>query len=175
MTDGAASTDDTRGETVGLPDLQFANLVEGEVALENLDEFYFRQCHPNFIINGIPSTQIFGDFPSDDGKLSGNRGESTTPAQAFAFHTETLGNKSAGTWGVTVAEVVAAQSRVVDDTEAPTVRPPDPVPPGHSYVDMRHLTSRERKRLRSQLHRVAVDRGRVFPDETGLLDIPASD
>ena len=153
----------------------FLPLVDGEVPITDLDEYYFRQCHPQFLTDGVPSTQMFGDFAQDDGKLSGNRSTAALPKQAFDFHTETLGNKSAGTWAVTVGEVTNVSSRVVDDRNAPTVRPPDPVPPGHSYVDMRHLTSRERRRLRGELRIAAVNRGRVHPDATNALQLPANE
>ena len=72
---------------------------------------------------------------------------------------------------MTVGEVAKVSSRIVDDTEAPSVRPQAPVPPGHSYIDMRHLTTRQRKRLRGELRIAAANRGRVQPDETGLLDL----
>lgn len=152
------------------PGLAFEVLADGEVPLDDKEEFYFRQCHPDFVTNGVPTSQMFGDFPRDAGKLSGARSQITTPKASFDFHTSDLANASSGTWAVTVAEVMKASSRVVDDTEAPSVRPPDPVPPGHAYIDMRHLKPRERKRLRGELRIAAVNRGRVHPDETGLLD-----
>jgi hypothetical protein len=153
----------------------FLPMADGEVLITDKDEYYFRQCHPQFLTDGVPSTQMFGDFAQDGGKLSGNRSTAALPKQAFDFHTETLGNKSAGTWAVSVGEVTKVSSRVVDDTNAPTVRPPDPVPPGHSYVDMRHLTSKERRRLRGELRIAAVSRGRVHPDATNALQLPADE
>jgi hypothetical protein len=167
--------DEAAEEEAANPDPAFEALAVGETVLDNPNEFYFRQCHPSFASNGVPSTQMFGDFPRDGGKLSGNRGETVTPKAAFNFHTATLGKESGGTWAVTAAEVATVLSRVVDDTVAPSVRPPDPVPPGHSYIDMRHLTSRERKRLRAKLLIAAVNRGRVYPDETGVLDVPSDE
>lgn len=163
-------------EVPAVPDAPtFLPLADGEVLIVDKDEYYFRQCHPQFLTDGVPSTQMFGDFAQDAGKLSGNRSTVALPKQAFDFHTETLGNKSAGTWAVTVGEVTKVSSRVVDDTNAPTVRPPDPVPPGHSYVDMRHLTSKERRRLRGELRIAAVSRGRVHPDATNALQLPAGE
>ncbi|MBL3698997.1 hypothetical protein [Leucobacter luti] len=153
----------------------FEPLAVGEVRLDDANEYYFRQCHPSFLDQGIPTTQIFGDFPSDNGRISGNRGKTTDPRSAYKFHTETLDNDSAGVWAVTVGEVEQVESRVVDDTGAPSVRPPDPVPPGHSYVDMQHLSKQERRRLRKSLRDAAVERRRVYPDETGTLDMPVSE
>lgn len=162
-------------ETPPDPGPPFEDLAEGEVVLDDDSEFYFRQCHPDFVADGVPTSQMFGDLPRDAGKLSGARGAATTPKAAFDFRTTELSNASGGTWAVTVAEIVKVSSRVVDDTEAPAVRPPDPVPPGHSYIDMRHLTPRERKRLRGELRIAAVNRGRVHPDETNRLDLGDSD
>ncbi len=175
MTD-AETLDELRANEVGDenppdPGPPFVDLAEGEVMLDDESEFYFRQCHPDFLTDGVPTSQMFGDFPRDAGKLSGARGDVTTPKDAFDFHTTELSKASGGTWAVTVAEVAKVSSRVVDDTEAPDVRPPEPVPPGHSYIDMRHLTARERKRLRGELRIAAVNRGRVHPDETNKLDL----
>lgn len=150
--------------------LTFLELVTGEELLTDPSELYFRQCNPQFITNGQPTSQIFGNFPSTDfGRLSGARSSASTPESAYKFHTENLDQQSAGTWAVSVSEVISKQSRIIDDTNSPTTRPPAPCPPGHSYIDMRHLTNGERKRLRSHLVIAAKNRGRLHPDDMDLF------
>lgn len=147
---------------------QFEALAPGEVVLDDENEYHLRQCNPNWLQNGKPSSQAFAYFQKDEGRLSGSRSRDVTPIQAFTFFTETLKLQSAATFAVSVAQVTASRSRVVDDTNAPTVRPPDPVPPGHAYIDLRHLSNGERKKLARGLSRSAVQ---VHPDNTNQLPL----
>lgn len=48
----------------------FLPLADGEVLIIDQDEYYLRQCHPQFLTDGVPSTQMFGDFAQDGAKLS---------------------------------------------------------------------------------------------------------
>lgn len=143
-------------------------LESDEVELLDAEERYFRQCHPTFIEDGLPSAMMFKDFPRDQGKLSGARSGKTTEDQAYYFHTRSLQFKSAGTWGVTVEEVQGSGSRVVDDSGS-TIGPA-PCPPGHSYIDMRALSKTARKRLRNRLIIAARRRGRLYPKHQVELD-----
>lgn len=136
-------------------------LEPDEVELLDVDEQYFRQCHPSFIEDGLPSTMMFRDFPRDQGKLSGSRSSKTTEDQAYYFHTTSLELESAGTWAVSVEEVQGSGSRVVDDSDSAIG--PDPCPPGHSYIDMRPLSKGDRKRLRNRLIIETRRRGRFYP------------
>lgn len=165
--DEAVTVEDDTAVVVPFP--PFEPLEPGEEVLDDENEHYLRQCNPSWVQGGKPSSQAFAYFAKDAGRLSGSRSRDATPAQAYRFYTETLRLKSAATLAVTVAQVEARSSRVVDDTNAPTVRPPAPVPPGHSYIDLRHLTSGERKRLASGLSRDAVQ---VHPDTTNQMSLP---
>lgn len=168
-----ASEVDVKGDAAAVsptPAIAFDPLEPGEVVLDDGAEHYLRQCNPSWMQEGRPTSQAFAYFKKDEGRLSGSRtGGGVTPSQAFRFYTQTLKLESAATFAVTVAEVEAKSSRVVDDTNAPTVRPPDPVPPGHAYIDLRHLSGGQRRKLASGLSRDAVQ---VHPDPTNQISLP---
>lgn len=139
----------------------------GETELSNPTEAYHRQCHPRFMLNGWPTTQMYEGISSDPHRVSGARGSVTTPTGAYTYYTQTLGNKSAGTWTVTVADVAKAGSRLIDDTKSATA--PNPCPPGHTFLDLRPpLSKTERKRVRNVLHILARQ---TYPAPQGSLDI----
>lgn len=147
---------------------QMAVLEPGEVELVDTEELYHRQCHPGFLEDdGEPSSQLFRDSKKDEGKLSGTRDRSVSAAQSYTNHVQ-FGFHSAGTWSVTVAEVREAESRVVDDTAA--LSAPEPCPDGHCYIDLRHLSSKGKKRLRNILKIRARVRGRTHPLRSTVTD-----
>jgi len=128
----------------------FEELVAGEEEqLAPNGERYFRQCHPSFIQNDQPSSQFLGDFPRDGGRLSGTRSTVVNATESFLDFTRVAGGKSAGTWGITIAEANDAGSRVVDDSGSPQTVPARPR--GHVYLDMRHFEPAERKTAVSAL------------------------
>lgn len=166
--DAGASAEPDGVTPPGTDTTAFEPLANGEVVLDDADEFYLRQCHPQWVQDGKLSSQVFGYFAKDQGRLSGVRSSVETPIGAFIFYTQTLRLQSAGTVAVTVRDAAANLSRVVDDTNAPSVRPPHPVPPGHAYVDLRHLTAGQRRKLARNLADRAV---RVYPDATNEIAV----
>lgn len=140
----------------------FEPLVAGEEVLEDPDEQYLRQCLPQHFSGGQVSDLLFKQSSQDGGKLSGSRSSMCTPAEAYDFRVNTMCRPSAGTWGIAVGEIEDALSRVVDDSGSVNA-PQPPVPPGHVYLDFRHLTARiDERRLRSTLAIIANRAGPAF-------------
>lgn len=135
---------------------------DDEEILRDPAEQYLRQCHPSFIQNGIPTSQLFLESSGDDGKISGSRGHKATAEAAFLFRTEVVGGDSAGTWAVTVQEAWESGVRVVDDSSSAS-GPPAPAPPGHAYLDYRMVGTRAKRRVRGELIIRARNRGRQHP------------
>lgn len=142
-------------------------LADGEEVLVDLDEIYFRQCPPAYVDGGVPSVRMFEESSADGGKLSGARSAKTTARDAYEYRVRTgeqVGRPlTAGTWGVTVGEVEDAGSRAVDDSRVLG----EGAPPGHTYLDYRHLKDLDkpsRRAVRARLHQAAIVRGRIWPE-----------
>ena len=138
----------------------FKPLGEREEQLQDRHEMYQRQCHPSFYQEGEPTSQIFAAFPRDKGELSGTRDSKVTAEESYREYTQVMGLQSVGVWGISVGEAEDAGSRVVDDSQKPTKQR---VPQGHVYLDMKHMTRIELKRLRVQLLERAKARGILYP------------
>lgn len=82
----------------------------GEVPLDDSDELLYRQVHPSWVQDGVPTSQAFGPTKKDEGKLSVDRGSLTTAKDSFRHHTGTLGLKSEGTWAIAVGEATGLTS-----------------------------------------------------------------
>jgi hypothetical protein len=137
---------------------RYIELQLGEIELDQDDEFYWRQCHPAYLDGGVPSIQMFCESTGDNGKISGARSLKASAQVAYEERTQ-LGGQTAGTWGVTVAEITAAGTRAVDDSATG-----DMLPTGHTYVDYRHLDTKPSMRaVRSKLHQAAIARPRQWP------------
>ncbi|MBB2923194.1 hypothetical protein [Cellulomonas cellasea] len=139
---------------------RYVALEPHELELDQQEEHYWRQCHPSYLDGGVPSVQIFCESTGDNGKISGAR---STKASAELAYEERLagGGQTAGTWGVTVSEIITAGTRAVDDSAGDRA-----LPTGHTYVDYRHLDDRPSVRaVRSRLHEAAVSRPREWPPE----------
>jgi hypothetical protein len=131
------------------------DLVDGEVELTDDAELYWRQCSPCDYDEDTkqPTDRMFRATDADAGKMSGARSQKASAEAAFIHRTTVVKKPSKGTWGVSVKAVKDAGARVVDDTALQPAPPPVP-PPGHSYVDVRHLddlNKLERQRFRSAL------------------------
>ncbi|BDZ42452.1 hypothetical protein GCM10025865_17510 [Paraoerskovia sediminicola] len=137
---------------------QFVPLEPHETELDQLDEFYWRQCHPNYLDGGVPSVQMFRESTGDNGKLSGARSEKASAQLAYEERLARGGN-TAGTWGVSLSEITAAGTRAVDDSVGDAA-----LPTGHTYLDYRHLDDKPSARaVRSRLHEAATSRPREWP------------
>lgn len=129
-----------------------------EIELDQVDEFYWRQCHPVYLDDGVPSVQMFRESTSDEGKISGARSAKASAQVAYEERLE-RGGQTAGTWGVTVAEITTAGTRAVDDSDGD-----EGLPTGHTYVDYRHLDTKPSLRaVRSRLHEAALSRPCQWP------------
>ena len=93
-------------------------------------------------------------------KLSGARCSKLTPQGAYAERQRI--RPSAGTWGVSVTEVEAVYSRLVDDSGCP--HPEGGTwPTGHTYLDQRHDDADLLDQLRMTLAGAASRRKRLYP------------
>jgi hypothetical protein len=117
----------------------------------------FRQVHPSWVQDGVPSSQAFRPTKKDEGMLSVARGSMITAEGAFEHHTKVLGHQSAGSWGVTVDEVgnveLACYADPTDDT------------PHHGLIDFRELARKPIETKSKILLAKARDRGRLHPPE----------
>lgn len=116
-----------------------------------------RQVNPAFLEAGETSSQAFFPFPKDEGKLSVDDGGLTTPEAAHVFFTTVLKLESAGTWGVTGAEVAATG----------LAYGPDPLPENaaHALIDFGVRNEKECRKLARKLKAHANARKRLHPAE----------
>lgn len=144
----------------------FVELKEGEEALVDPTELWMRQANPAFVDGGVPSVKVFETSSRDEGMLSGARSSKTMAREAYE-HRRAMGaavgrELSVGTWGVSVDEVADAGLRAVDDSAN---LDPD-APPGHAFLDYRHIAELDRpsrRAIRARVLRSAVARGRLWP------------
>jgi hypothetical protein len=127
--------------------------------LDDPAELLFRQVHPNWIVDGIPSSQAFNPTKKDKGKLSIALGSKTDAEGAYRHHVEVLRFASVGTWAVTVGEASSA--------ERPTI--PDPLEndPAHGFVDFRGLTRGAAEKPAKILLARSNARGCLYSPSTG--------
>lgn len=123
--------------------------------LTGQDEVLYRQVHPSWLDDGVPTSQAFTPTPKDKGELSIARGSLTTPEGAYKHYTTVLELASAGTWAVTVGEATDAQLESLSD--------PLHNDPAHGFVDFRGLSKNEAKRRGMRLAASARARGRLYP------------
>lgn len=149
---------------------EFYELENGEVEMTSTGEECLRLCSPGWISEDrMPSSQLFGDFPKDSGKLSCVQGSKSSAESAYKDFTERLGLNAHSVWAVTVGEVKGlaqetggdVESRVVDDSNQPDLG--DSRLMNHCYVDQRHLSKGQRRKLRNKLLEYALGRGQVYP------------
>ena len=137
----------------------WADLEECESPVSAGDELLWRQVHPRYVDDGVPSSQAFVLSSGDGGKLSVDRGSKVDAEGAFRHYTEEIGNASAGCVSVSTADVEAASARTVDDSDCPQAADSPPRSSAHSYVDLRTLDKGQQRRLRQDLLLAAMNRG----------------
>lgn len=134
------------------------------------DELLYRQVHPNFVVDGRPSSQAFRPTAKDAGKLSVSRGSLTTPPAAYEHHTQALGLASAGTWAISVGE---CRQEALAAHADPLMSPPDPVAnPAHAVVDFTPYSRGQSEAKGMRLARKATERGRLHPPVAGATSAP---
>lgn len=123
--------------------------------LTDPDEALYRQVHPSWIADGIPSSQAFKPTKKDEGMLSIALGSKTTAEASFAHHTQVLKRESVGTWAVTVAETAEAglhsYEQPLDDS------------PAHGFIDFRGIGRGQTEANAKLLLDKARRRGRLHP------------
>ncbi len=127
----------------------------GEILLVEPDELLYRQVHPGFVDDGIPSAQAFAPTKKDEGKLSIARGKLTTAEGAYTHHTSALHLKSAGSWGLTVAETNGGELQAFGEPIAGS--------PAHGFIDFRDLGRGPAEKKAKLLLAHAKARGRLHP------------
>ena len=127
----------------------------GDSLLVEPDELLYRQVHPAFVDNGIPSAQAFTPTKKDGGKLSIARGRLTAAEGAYIHHTSVLELESAGSWGTTVAEVNGSELQAFGE---PIIRSP-----AHGFIDFRDLGRGPAEKKAKLLLAHANARGRLHP------------
>jgi hypothetical protein len=126
----------------------------GELAdspLDDGEEPLYRQVHPSWVQDGVPSSLAFKPTKKDAGMLSISLGSKATPKGAFDHHTKDLGLQSAGTWAVMVAEVAEAG---LNSYAQPIDGSPD-----HGFIDFRELSRGQTEKTAKVLLARARDRG----------------
>ncbi len=114
-----------------------------------------RQVNPSFVENEGTSSQAFFPFPKDKNKLSVDDGDRTSAQAAFEFYTQVRKLESAGTWGVTGAEVTSTGLTYV----------PDPLDDNaaHALIEFGERSVKECRKLARKLKAFANTRKRLYP------------
>jgi hypothetical protein len=118
-------------------------------------EILYRQVHPTWVEDGVPSYLAFTPTTKDKGQLSVDQGSLITAEDAYRHYTTVRKLKSAGAWAVTVGEADGAELKSFDDHEDD--------PPAHGFIDFRGLSKREAKKRAAILAARAHKRGRLYP------------
>jgi hypothetical protein len=128
------------------------------------ESLFYRQVNPNWLADGVPSSQAFGPTPKDKNKLSVDDASKVSAEGSWRHFTEKLGLQSVGTWAVSMDEVEEAGDLVV--AASPKVVAEDPAKdnPAHCDVDFSHVSSKGQKKRKAQLLAMkATARGCLYP------------
>lgn len=140
---------------------EFPPLQPCEVLADNPTEWFFRQVHPTFESEGMIDVEAFTD--SAHRQLSGARSSKQTARGAYEEWVARPGRLSAGTWGVTVAQVQRAGGRIIDDSACPLPEGVERWPTGHAYLDQRLNGKQARAKLRDAIAGAAARNRRKHP------------
>lgn len=138
------------------------DLEEGEIVLAAADDLLWRQVHPEFVQGGQLASRAFRLNSGDAKRLSLSWAKKQSAEGAYDFHANVLKLPSAGTWAVSVGEVLEAGCRAIYDEEAASA-PPAPCPPGHTFIDLRPFGSSRISKITKKLNLYAQERGRIHP------------
>lgn len=117
----------------------------------------WRQVHPTQVSDGVVARDGFRGTDAAPAEVSTVQSALRTAEEAYDQH-RAAGYKTAGTWAVTIQEVLDARCRVIADDGCDDVETP-----GHSFVDMRDLTKAEQRVARVALAAIATERGLQHP------------
>jgi hypothetical protein len=157
------STPEIAGECVGFR--------AGEEAVTDRAERWFRACPDDLDSwddkNDAPTNLMFKWGSGDAGELSGTRSDKTTAEKTFDHLVEVEGRAIKQIRSVTV-EKLSAESLHLHDDSANLPGPPDS-PPGHTFLDVRHLPTGKRKP-----EKTARERVRAYLLENSTKDHPVA-
>lgn len=148
--------------------IQRPSLRPLEIEIEDSAETLWRQVHPNNINSGVLNNAAFVEAVVADTAFVGTKAAkyevstsmgSVVTAQDAHEHF-ILALVSAGSYMVTVADVISSNSRAIDDS-ATYILEGDVV--GHAIIDLRGMPRILQRRARSHLAHVATQHGRQFP------------
>ncbi|MDQ8732407.1 hypothetical protein [Bradyrhizobium sp. LHD-71] len=124
--------------------------------LSDHDEVLFRQIHPGFVEDGVPSSQPFRPTPKDQNKLSVDRSSAITPEASFTLFQEN-GGATIAVYGLSVGDF-ASEAIICH---------PDPLPelnnPAHAIADYSPHKTSQHKTIAKRLKRLAIARGCFHP------------
>lgn len=129
-------------------------------ALEDADELLFRQVHPSFIDEGVPSSQAFTPTSKDDGRLSVDRSSLTTAAASHALYVGD-GHASDAVYALTVAEFAGEGLECFSDPVLPGVG--QSANPAHAVADYSPHKANAQKTKARRLKQKAIARGKLHP------------
>lgn len=121
----------------------------------NESTLLLRQIHPNWVKDGIPTSQCFNPTPKDHDLLSVSDGDQIDAETAFRDFTDRQNLRSAGVMAVSAGEC----------SQAGVSARPDPLPdqPAHAVIDFSVVPSTNaRRRIAKELAEYATQRGWLF-------------
>jgi len=128
--------------------------------LTDNDEILYRQVHPSFVQDGIPSSQTFMPTPKDKNMLSVDRSSLTSAAESYTLFTSG-GLKSQAIYGLSVAEFQEQGIACISD---PITGDPDREDNlAHALADYSAHTEKVQKVKAKKLKAKAVARGKLHP------------
>lgn len=145
---------------------KFVDLCEGEQSIPDSadpSELLFRQICAYMWDDqkNQPTAQAFGPHASDERKPSFSRSTKVSAQASRNWHNANARSKSIGVWACSVAEVIEAETRAIDDSETP-INNGELRAPGHAFVDYRHTATKpERKAIQAKLLMYALDRKEI--------------
>lgn len=141
----------------------FAALRDGEELMTEQREILYRQVtiHTWDEVNRQPSSKAFQPTGADAGMSSYSREGKIDAKSAREYHTAHAKSASLGVWGLTVEEVETEGLRAVDDSQSSPPEGLEEWPPGHCFVDYRHLQPREIRTVRGMLLAKALGREEI--------------
>ncbi len=119
----------------------------------NSETLLYRQVHPNWIREGLPTSQTFTPTPKDELRLSVYDGDEISAASSWE-HYSRQGLSSCGVVAVTIEECERLGLRVAPD--------PQPGSPHHALIDFEGLSRNRAKRVAQRLTAAAIARGWIF-------------
>ena len=123
-------------------------------------EVLYRQIHPEFIENGLPTSQPFRPTRKDQGRLSVDRSSVTSASDSFDLFIDS-GFASAAVYGLSVGEFGFENLPCLEDPieESPTTA----ANAAHAFVDFTAHSDGQWKNISKRLKRKAIERGQLHP------------